>query len=34
MKLRMFLRLMDEYTSVEMVVRMYERRFKTGAYAG
>lgn len=34
MKFRIFLRLMDEHTFVEMVVRMYERKFKTGAYVG
>lgn len=34
MKLRIFLGLMDEHTFVEMVVRMYGRKFKTGAYVG
>ena len=34
MTLRMFLRLMNEHTSVEMVVKMYGRKFKTGDYAG
>lgn len=34
MTLRIFLRLMNEHTFVEMVVRMYGRKFETRAYAG